>query len=104
MTDDRGTTTPTGENEAGYATAAGHLALDILRDTLVRGAMLLCVLVFGAGLADQMPWRLVGPVAGFAGFGTAMWLMSPRRSPWATWTGLLAVYAIGAGLLVAIWS
>ena len=89
----------------GTAGVVVGLAEGFVRDWVTNGAILLSLIVVGAGVATGvMPWVVVGPLVGL--LGAAVGLMSvARRWPIArTWLVLGVVLAVDIVLLVVMFA
>lgn len=85
-------------------TAATALAEGLLRETFVWGAVLfsLMAVVFGATAGD-IAWTVPMVAAGAAGIALVFWSIAKRWPFGRQWAVLLAVVAVQAILVVALW-
>lgn len=99
-------TDPEGLPESGgTAGALAGLAEGFVRDWVTNGAILLSLIVIGAGVANgDMPWVVVGPVAGVVGVGVGLMSVAKRWPVPHTWGALAVVLAVDIVLLVVMFA
>lgn len=89
----------------GTAGALAGLAEGFVRDWVTNGAILLSLIVIGAGVATgDMPWLAVGPVAGVLGATVGLLSVAKRWPIARTWLAIAAVIAVDIVLLVVMFA